>query len=122
MKNISLGPLEQAVMKCIWDQEATTARQVYHHLKRRRVIAYNTVQTIMTRLTKKGMLERKIDGKTHIYKAKRSQTEALKSVIRESMKSFIGQFGDQAVVAFIDGVDDLSEDVKKQLVQKLQEK
>lgn len=122
MKKISLGPLEQEVMSCVWEHESTTAREVYECLSKKKEIAYNTIQTIMTRLTSKGILKRKIQGKTHIYHARQTKKIALTSVIRESMSSFVNQFGEEALVAFVDGVDDISEETKKHLINKLKEK
>ena len=122
MEQISLGPLEQEVMACVWEHESTTARGVYECLSKKKKIAYNTVQTIMTRLTSKGILKRKIKGKTHIYHASQSKKVALTTAIRESMKSFVSQFGEEALVAFVDGVDDISEETRKRLINKLNEK
>lgn len=122
MKNVSLGPLEQEVMNCVWEHGTATVRAVHDCLNSKRKIAYNTVQTIMTRLTGKGMLTRIMSGKSHVYQAKRAKKAALKSVIKESMKSFMDQFGEEALVAFVDGVDDISEETKKKLIIKLKAK
>lgn len=122
MKNVSLGPLEQDVMRCIWKNKTCTARDVVECLGQNREIAYNTIQTIMTRLVDKGLLKRKLEGKTHVYKPAAKQKSVLLSLITQTMSGFTGQFGEEALIAFVDGLDDISEDTRQKLIEKLQNK
>lgn len=122
MKKVSLGPLEQEVMACIWEKKTCTARDIVECLSQDREIAYNTVQTIMTRLVDKGLLKRKLQGKTHVYKPAAKQKNILSSLINQIMGSFTGQFGEEALIAFVDGLDDISEETRKKLIEKLQKK
>ena len=122
MKKVSLGPLEQEVMACIWEKKTCTARDIVDCLSQDREIAYNTVQTIMTRLVEKGLLKRKLEGKTHVYKPAAKQKNILSSLINQTMGSFTGQFGEEALIAFVDGLDDISEETRQKLIKKLQKK
>ena len=122
MKKVSLGPLEQEVMACIWRKKICTARDVVECLSQDREIAYNTVQTIMTRLVDKALLKRKLEGKTHVYKPAAKQKNILSSLINQTMGSFTGQFGEEALIAFVDGLDDISEETRQKLIKKLQKK
>jgi len=122
MKSVSLGPLEQEVMKCVWKEQQLTARDVVTCLSKKRDIAYNTVQTIMTRLVDKGLLKRTLQGKTHTYQPLQKKDHILQSAIGQSMRGFMNQFGEDALMAFVDGLDDISEETRHKLVQKLQEK
>ena len=122
MKNISLGPLEQEVMACIWRKKICTARDVVECLSQDREIAYNTVQTIMTRLVDKALLKRKLEGKTHVYKPTAKQKNILSSLINQTMGGFTNQFGEEALIAFVDGLDDISEETRQKLIKKLQNK
>ena len=122
MKNVSLGPLEQEVMSCVWRKKVCIAREIVVCLSQEREIAYNTVQTIMTRLVDKGLLKRKLEGKTHVYKPAAKQKSVLFSLIAQTMSGFTGQFGEEALIAFVDGLDDISEETRQKLIEKLQNK
>lgn len=119
---ITLGPLEQEVMKCVWERNQCTARDITTCLATKRQIAYNTIQTIMTRLVEKGMLTRKLAGRTHVYTAKQKKRQTIKTAIKNKMDSFISQFGEEAVIAFVDGLDDISEETRQKLIKKLHKK
>lgn len=120
MKNVSLGPLEQEVMVSVWKRRHCTARDVWENLNKDREVAYNTVQTIMTRLVDKGLLKRKLEGKTHVYKPAAKQKNVLSSLLNQTMGNLTGQFGEEALIAFVDGLGDISEETRKKLIEKLQ--
>jgi predicted transcriptional regulator len=122
MKNVSLGPLEQEVMRCVWEKKICTARDIVECLSLDREIAYNTIQTIMTRLVDKGLLKRTLQGKTHVYKPIVKRKNILQSIISHSMDGFMGQFGEDALIAFVDGLDDISDKTRKKLIETLQKK
>lgn len=109
-------------MACIWEKKTCTARDIVDCISQDREIAYNTVQTIMTRLVDKGLLKRKLQGKTHVYKPAAKQKNILSSLINQTMGNFTGQFGEEALIAFVDGLDDISEDTRQKLIEKLQKK
>jgi predicted transcriptional regulator len=102
-----LGPLEQEVMDLIWSHQRLTVREVLVKLQLQRPIAYTTVMTIMNRLVKKGFLHRDTRGKTFIYSARATQAITVKTLVKQSIENLINQFGEQAVAAFIDEVDQL---------------
>ena len=122
MKNVSLGPLEQEIMSCVWRKKICTTKDVHERLIQSRKIAYNTVQTIMTRLVDKGFLKRNLKGKTHIYNPAVKQKNILSALINQSMGSFTNQFGEEALIAFVDGLDDISDQTRQKLIDKLQKK
>lgn len=119
MKHVSLGPLEQEVMKCAWQKKNCTARDIVDCLSQERKIAYNTIQTIMTRLVDKGLLKRKLEGKTHTYKPAAKQKNVLSCLLNQTMGNFTSQFGENALIAFVDGLDDISEETRRKLIEKL---
>jgi len=120
MNKVSLGPLEQEVMRCVWKNKTCTARDVVECLGQNREIAYNTIQTIMTRLVDKGLLKRKLEGKTHVYKPVARQKNVLLSLLNQTISDFTGQFGEEALIAFVDGLDDISAETRQKLIEKLQ--
>jgi len=122
MKKISLGPLEQEIMQFVWSKNTSSARQVHDCLSKDREIAYNTIQTVMTRLVDKGLLKRQLEGKTHIYQPVIKRKNALSAIISQAMNSITTQFGEEALVAFVDGLEDISDETRDKMIKKLRQK
>lgn len=71
-----LGELEARAMEVVWDRGGwLTTREVMDVLTNERALAYTTVMTILVRLSKKGLLERRKDGRAFVYHAVRSREE-----------------------------------------------
>lgn len=60
---------ELEILQILWDHEPASVRFVHEqiNLKRETEIGYTTVLKQMQRLTDKGVVKRKLDGKTHYY-------------------------------------------------------
>ena len=102
MTAYNLGPLEQEVMNCLWKEKYLSVSEVHSCIKQKRKIAYTTVMTIMTRLTEKGFLTRKMEGKAYLYSPKKTKEQAAKGVISKIVNSLVDQYGREAVSAFTD--------------------
>ncbi len=107
-RSFSLGPLEREVMGCLWGSQGETVRDVHGCLRENRKIAYTTVMTVMTRLTKKGYLGRKIKGKAYVYSPIRTKKQTARVIVGRAVSSLVDQFGEEAIVAFSDEVDKVS--------------
>lgn len=71
-----LGDLEHAVMDVLWSREQPTpVRDVHETLAQGRDIAYTTVMTVLDRLSKKGIVKRKLDGRAWLYLASGSRLD-----------------------------------------------
>jgi predicted transcriptional regulator len=103
-----LGPLEKVVMDVLWREREATVRTVWQELSKERPIAYTTVMTIMSRLTVKGLLDRKKKGKTYVYVSQASKEETLRSIVQKTIHYLVDRFGDEAVATFVDEADRLS--------------
>ncbi len=63
-----LGELETRVIETIWDQGGwLSTREVMEALSSERKIAYTTVMTVLVRLWRKGLLQRRKDGRAYVY-------------------------------------------------------
>lgn len=120
--NTVLGPLEQDIMNCMWEQKTASVRDIHSCLSAKKEIAYTTVMTIMSRLTEKGYLKRGLVGNQYIYKPAKRQASFMKKTLSVMAKSIMNNFGDEALLTFIDELDKqgLSEEKKKELIAKLQ--
>lgn len=106
----TLGPLETEVMQAVWHSgEATTTRDVHERLHRRQDVAYTTVMTVMGNLTRKGLLERRLEGKAYVYRAVVTQQELTHSRVVELMSTLLDRFAEPAVSSFINKLDTIDE-------------
>lgn len=120
MMQKTLSNLEQKVMSLIWECKECTVRDVVDEFNKSRKIAYTTVATIIQRLENKGFVVKKEKGKTNFYKARLGKETYTKRVADSFIKKFVGSFGDVAIASFADGLDDISEDKRKYLLNLLQ--
>ncbi|MBA2337858.1 MAG: BlaI/MecI/CopY family transcriptional regulator [Acidimicrobiia bacterium] len=71
-----LGALEARVMEALWGRGGwSTPGEVVEMLNPERDVAYTTVMTILVRLWRKGLLERRKDGRAYAYHPVQSREE-----------------------------------------------
>src|SRR3990167_9524423 len=102
MRSYNLGPLEQEAMDCLWEEKNASVSDVHQCLQKKHKIAYTTIMTIMMRLTEKGFLTRKMEGKAYIYSPKKTKEQTAKGVVKKIVNSLVDQYGHEAVTAFTD--------------------
>jgi predicted transcriptional regulator len=82
------GDLEAAIMDIVWAAEAPVrVREVSGQLNRGRPLAFNTVQTVMENLYRKGWLKRHKDGRAYWYVAKRSRNDYAAGLLAEALSA-----------------------------------
>jgi predicted transcriptional regulator len=85
----ALGALEREVLECLWRRGEATVRDV--HADFGETTAYTTLMTTLDRLYRKGLLERRKDGRAFRY-APRVTRESLAQGIREDLlEDLLGQ-------------------------------
>ncbi|MBT1002104.1 BlaI/MecI/CopY family transcriptional regulator [Paenarthrobacter sp. DKR-5] len=108
----SLGELERAVMDLLWEtQEAVTANTLRDLLAQRpsqgeeaKELAVTTVLTVLSRLEKKGLVERERGIRPHRYQAVTSRAEHTAELMHEVLGTATDR---EAVLArFIGSVSD----------------
>lgn len=119
IKKKGLGPLEHQIMDIVWKQKQATVYSVVDELNKKKLLAYTTVMTVMTRLSKKGILVRKKQGKTYLYHPKISKTRFIHSVVQNTISKMVDMFGEEALIAFADETNNLSSEKKKKLLAKI---
>ena len=70
---VSLGPLEIDVMEVLWNAGESGVRDVVEKLDRK--LAYTTVMTVLDRLFKKGLLDRRKSARAFVYSSHLSGQE-----------------------------------------------
>jgi predicted transcriptional regulator len=94
-----LHELEQEVMEEIWRHREVSVREINDTLNGRasKKRAYTTYMTIMTRLTTKGLLERRRSGKTDFYRPVYARDAYRNLRAAAEVDSLVDKFGDVAL-------------------------
>lgn len=80
------GDLEAAIMDVVWAADAPLrVREVTDQLNRDRPLAFNTVQTVMDILHRKGWLTRQKTGRAYLYVAERSREDYVAGLLSEAL-------------------------------------
>ena len=82
------GELEAAIMDVIWAARTPVrVREVSEQLNRDRRLAFNTVQTVMENLYRKGWLNRHKDGRAYWYESVRSRDDYVAGLLTEALSA-----------------------------------
>lgn len=87
---LDLAPLELDCMNTLWPLGEATVREIRDRLAERRARAYTTIMTIMDRLARKGVVERRKTGRKYVYRAKLSAEEARAHALEQVLENFFG--------------------------------
>ena len=82
-----LGELQTEVMELVWEMKEATVAQIAERISAVRPVTYTTVLAAMQKLTKKGWLVHRQEGKAYVYRATRSRNDARGTLLREVLGS-----------------------------------
>ena len=86
----SMSPSETEILRLVWELNEATVQQILDRLPSDRKLAYNTVQTLLSRLEQKGYLKHRIDGKAHVYVPAVKQKEVIKTTVGDFLSRLFG--------------------------------
>jgi predicted transcriptional regulator len=87
---LDLAPLELDCMNTLWPVGQATVREIRDLLAPRRPRAYTTIMTIMDRLARKGIVERRKVGRAYIYSPNLSAEDARLQALGQVVDNFFG--------------------------------
>nr|WP_272509899.1 BlaI/MecI/CopY family transcriptional regulator [Paenibacillus chitinolyticus] len=111
--------MEAKIMNILWDGPEMAIKDVQHSLEREKLVNFNTVMTVMNRLLDKGILSKRMDRRTSLYKPVQSRDEFLECQSKELTHELMEEFGSSLVV---NHMLDALEEVDPMLIEKLQQK
>ncbi len=120
---LSLGDLEKAVMERMWDGGECAVRDL--HAEYNGKLAYTTLMTTVDRLHKKGLLERRKDGKAFIYKPLLSREELDCGIARDLIGVLLQERSSQPfalLASFVDAIDEQDEQLLNALEQEIKKR
>jgi predicted transcriptional regulator len=97
----SLTPLELQIMQVLWSEGPGNVQQVQKSLAAQTELAYNTVQTMLNILERKGRVERTLEGRAFVYRAVVSQETVLGQAVRDLVVRMFGGSSEELVMSLI---------------------
>lgn len=112
-----LHELESKVMEEVWQRDTATVRDILAAVNSHgdRQLAYTTIMTIMSRLHRKGILERERDGRTDVYTARLNREQYMEARARGEVQALVDEFGETALLQFTRQVQSLDPKRREQL-------
>lgn len=99
------GDLQAEIMSVLWRLGEATVDDVRNSQPARRRAAYTTVQTVMTRLYERGLLERKRRAQAFVYKPKIDEASYLARAISRRLAVASPQARRDALVSLVGDLD-----------------
>ncbi len=81
---------ELAILRILWERGSCTVRQVHEQLARDRQAAYTTALKLLQIMTEKGLVERDERERTHVYKARLSEDQTQRQLVRDLLDRAFG--------------------------------
>ncbi len=110
-----LGALETEIMERIWKRGEVAVRDLHEDLSGR--LAYTTIMTTLDRLYKKGLLNRRKEGKAFFYQAAFTEDQYREQVAQHLFDMALKGAGDGQLVLsrFVDAVSETDRQMLEQL-------
>ncbi len=88
LDTIILTRQELQIMKVVWDQGATTVKEVCDAISQKKATAYTTILTLMGILEEKGALIHSRSGRAYVYKPLLSRQQATRNQVHDVLTRF----------------------------------
>lgn len=111
-----LGPLQSAVMNNLWLHGPLSAVELHERLLKLQDCAYTTIHTELSRLLKKGLVEKHGRNLETRYAAAMTRDVYLSATVKQTITDLIGTHGAAAIHGFIELVaedDDAFDTLRK---------
>ncbi len=81
---------ELAILRVLWDRGPSTVRQVHDVLGRERLAGYTTSLKLLQIMTEKGLVDRDDRDRTHVYRARLTEEQTQRQLIRDLVDRAFG--------------------------------
>jgi predicted transcriptional regulator len=105
----SLGDLQLAIMRVLWERREAAAAEVHEALVDERGLAPTTIATMLTKMERKGVVAHRAEGRRYLYRPTVSEPSVRRSMVGELTERLFG--GDpMALVSHLVAEHDLDAD------------
>jgi BlaI family transcriptional regulator, penicillinase repressor len=88
--NPTLGDLQLAIMRVLWERGCATATDVHAALSDERGLAPTTIATMLTKMEKKGVVRHTVDGRKFVYQPLVTEPQVRRSMVSQLRDRLFG--------------------------------
>lgn len=81
-------PLELLCLNALWSLKEGNVKDVQQVVARTRPLAYTTIMTVLDRLVRKGLLDRRKVGRAYVYMPQTARDAMRRTALRELLEGF----------------------------------
>ena len=118
-RSVPLTEVEQRLMEIVWATGTATVGQVVEALPELDRPAYNTVQTMMKILERKGYVKHRAEGRAFVYQAVVDRDAAARTALSQVVQRFFGGSSRALALNLIQG-DHLTDDELDELARTIE--
>jgi predicted transcriptional regulator len=113
---------ELEILSILWNKGPSTVRVVNDEMSRNKTVGYTTTLKLMQIMAEKGMVERVMEGRTHIYHAVARQEDAQVRMLDRILETAFGGSASKLVLKALGNHITSGEELKeiKELIKKLE--
>jgi predicted transcriptional regulator len=119
-RSVPLTEVEQRLMEIVWATGPATVGQVVDALPELDRTAYNTVQTMMKILERKGYVKHRAEGRAFVYQAVVDRDAAARTALSQVVQRFFGGSPRALALNLIQG-DHLTDDELDELARTIEQ-
>ncbi|MES1243874.1 MAG: BlaI/MecI/CopY family transcriptional regulator [Acidobacteriota bacterium] len=97
-----LTPLELEIMKVLWETGPASVQAVQEKLTGERQLAYNTVQTMLNVLHRKGRVRRTMQGRAFVYEPAVSRIQAASQAVGDLVQRMFDGSPESLVLSLVE--------------------
>jgi predicted transcriptional regulator len=97
----ALTPLELQILQVLWSEGSGNVQHVQKGLLPINELAYNTVQTMLNVLHRKGRVERTLEGRAFVYSPVASKETVLGQAVRDLVERMFGGSSEALVMSLV---------------------
>lgn len=94
-------PLELRIMQVLWSEGPSSVSDVRERLLPSTELAYNTVQTMLNVLCRKGRVRRHLKERAYIYRAAAAREKVLHQAVKDLVERMFGGSPEELVMSMI---------------------
>lgn len=123
-KRIEPTSAELEILNILWEKQPLTVREVHEQLSSRKDVGYTTTLKIMQNMTSKGLLDRELEGKSHLYTAVFKQEETQQRLLNKFIESAFGGSASNLVMQLLGNSSTSKKDLEeiKRAIKEIEKK
>lgn len=82
-RQVTPTEVELEILQVLWDKQPAMVRDVVDVLNQTRPRAYTSIMSMLNVMHDKGLVVRELQGRAHVYRAKKSREKTLGGVVKD---------------------------------------